>query len=402
MEETKSKRVGLVARLSDPGGVQSVALSLIRGLNQKGVIPDILWDVEPSWPMLEKAGVRAKFTHVPFRFSTTLIDRMPLSLRYLAWIINAVDGEQFRRQYDFVYTVNQVFYFPSDFPHLYYLSGPPLLPQLEMLPRGVKGVPIRFFKWMYRTFWRTSRPIFEYQRGGKYVINSHYTARLFKEAHGVDLPVVHPPIKISDRWFDHSDLSLRDSLVFFSRIVWYKRPYLVLELAKRHPNYRCVIMGGVQPHQQPYFEELQKKAATMGVKIEFIRNPSDQQVREELARAKFYIFPAVNEHFGMTTPEAIASGAIPFVHDSGGQIEIVIDERLRFSDSELHDKFDALMKLPDAELAQIRKKLVAHVQQYSEEAFWVKMFQHSGPGKSPSLTDVGDCQANNITSFAKG
>ncbi|MBM2846441.1 MAG: hypothetical protein HW407_1753, partial [Bacteroidetes bacterium] len=129
--------------------------------------------------------------------------------------------------------------------------------------------------------------------------------------------------------------------------------------------------------------------------------PSDKQVREELARAKFDIVPAINEHFGMATPEAIASGAIPFVHDSGGQIEIVIDERLRFSDSDLHDKFDALIKLPDAELAHIRKKLVAHVQQYSEEAFWVKMFQHSGLGDPSSLASVNEQQAKSIRSFTK-
>jgi glycosyltransferase involved in cell wall biosynthesis len=340
--------------------------------------------------MLEKAGVQATFARVPFHFSTTLIDRMPLSIRYLAWIINAVDGEKFRCKYEFVYTVNQIFFFPPDFPHLYYLSGPPLLPQLEMLPRGVRSIPIRFFKWMYKVFWRTSRPVFAYQQGGKYVINSHYTARLFKEAHGVDLPVVHPPIKVSDRWFDHDDLPGRDSLVFFSRIVWYKRPDLVLELAQRHPGYRCVIMGGVQEHQQPYFEELQKRATRMGVRIEFIPNPSDKRVREELARAKFYVFPAINEHFGMTTPEAIASGAIPFVHDSGGQVEIVPDDRLRFSDEELHAKFDALVNLPDAELARIRRTLVAHVQQYSEESFWMKMFQHSSLGENPSVGGAGD------------
>lgn len=395
------RRVGIVARLADPGGVQSVALSLIRGLNQKGIVPDILWDVEPSWSLLESVGAKARFRRVPFWFPNTLIDKMPVSLRYLAWIINAVDGEKFRSDYDFVYTVNYIFYFPPDFPHLYYLCGPPLLPQLDVLPYGLKGVPLRFFKWMYKTFWRTSRPIYEYQRGGNYVIISHYTARLFKEAHGVDLPIVYPPIKISDRWFDHNDLPGRDSIVFFSRIVRYKRPDLVLELAQKHPGYRCVIMGGVQQHHQPYFEELQKKAITMGAKIEFIPNPSDKQVRQELARARFYIFPAINEHFGMTTPEAIASGAIPFVHDSGGQSEIVNDERLRFSDEELHDKFDELVKLPEPELAQIRKKLVAHVQEYSEEAFWVKMFQHAGLGDPLSLASVNEQQAKSIRSFTK-
>ncbi len=369
-------KVGIVVRLTEPGGVQSVALSLARGLNGKGIVPDILWDLPPSAPLVASWGVNVGFRRVKFPVPTLRIDRMFLSLRYLAYLVNAVDGERFRGQYDFVYTVNQVFVFPADFPHLYYLSGPPLLPQLESPPPGVKGVPLAVFKWVYRTFWRRYRPIYDYQPGSDFVINSGYTARLFKEAHGVDLPVVHPPIDLSGRSFDDGDLSRRDSLVFFSRIVAYKRPEMVMDLAGRHRDLRCVIMGGVQPHRRPYYEGLKAKSREAGLDIVFLDNPSDQRVREELSRAKFYVFPAVNEHFGMTTPEAIASGAIPFVHDSGGQPEIVNDERLRFADPEFFEKFRRLAESPEQELRSIRQRLVAHMSDFSEEAFLSKMLPY--------------------------
>jgi glycosyltransferase involved in cell wall biosynthesis len=373
MNEHKPLRVGVVARLTEPGGVQSVALSMIKGLNARGVVPDVLWDVKPSASLLAGAGVRAGFRPVWFPFSTFLIDKMPLSLRYLAFLANSVNGNRFRGEFDFVYTVNQIFVFPADFPHLYYLSGPPLLPQLDHPPPGLKGVPLAGFKWMYRTFCRKRRPIYDYQPGSTFVINSHYTARLFKEAHGIDLPVVHPPINIADRSYEPGDLSRRDSLVFFSRIVYYKRPEMVMDLARRHRNFRCVIMGGVQPHRRPYYEELRLQSEKEGLGIVFIDNPSDRQVRAELARARFYVFPALNEHFGMTTPEAIASGAIPFVHNSGGQVEIVVDDRLRFEDAEFMTKFAALANTPDEELERVRTRLVKHVRQYSEDAFIATM-----------------------------
>ena len=41
-------RVGIVYRMDHPGGVQSVALALIRGLNQAGIKPDIIWDLPPN------------------------------------------------------------------------------------------------------------------------------------------------------------------------------------------------------------------------------------------------------------------------------------------------------------------------------------------------------------------
>ena len=369
-------RVGIVVRLTEPGGVQSVALSLARGLNRLGIVPDILWDLPPSEPLVKSWGVRIGFHPVRFPVPTPRIDRMRLSLRYLAYMINAVDGERFRGVYDFVYTVNQVFVFPPDFPHLYYLSGPPLLPQLENPPPGIRGVPLAMFKLLYRGAWRHYRPIYDYQPGSDFVINSHYTARLFKEAHGVDLSVVHPPIDLAGRSFDPSDLGRRDSLVFFSRIVAYKRPEMVMELAARHTQLRCVIMGGVQPHRRPYFDDLKSRAAASGLRVEFLDNPTDRRVREELARARFYVFPAVNEHFGMTTPEAIASGAIPFVHDSGGQPEIVNDDRLRFTDGEFHEKFARLVSMPEGEMQSVRERLVAHMQDFSEEAFLAKMLPY--------------------------
>jgi glycosyltransferase involved in cell wall biosynthesis len=376
MASDNRRRVAIVARLTEPGGVQSVAISLIRGLNARGIVPDVLWDVEPSRSLLKESGVTAGFHRVWFPVPTRVLDRIPLSLRYLAFLLDSVNGEKFRKEYEFAYTVNQVFVFPPDFPHVYYLSGPPLLPQLDVPPPGVKGVPIAVFKWFYRRFVRKYRPIFDYQPGSIFVINSHYTAQLFKEAHGIELPVVHPPINLSGRSFDPEDLTRRDTAIFFSRVVPYKRPEMVLDLAGRYKNLRWVIMGGVQPNRRPYFEALKEGAHSKGLDVVFLDNPSDQRVREELARARFYVFPAINEHFGMTTPEAIASGAIPFVHNSGGQVEIVNDERLRFEDGTFLEKFATLSSMSNADLKTIRDQLVAHVKEYSEEVFLSKMLHY--------------------------
>jgi glycosyltransferase involved in cell wall biosynthesis len=115
----------------------------------------------------------------------------------------------------------------------------------------------------------------------------------------------------------------------------------------------------------------------MGIEnVIFLPNPSIQKVREELGRAKFYVFPGINEHFGMTTVEAIIAGAIPFVHNSGGQKEIVIEESARFTDAEFFTKFDILLNIPDQELNDIRKRLLDHVSQFSEENFVSKLLSY--------------------------
>lgn len=363
--------------LTQPGGVQSCALALIRGLNKEGIVPDVLWDTEPNAGLLAEAGVQAGFLRTPFLVPQTAIVRLPETLRYLAWVPNVIRGAALAGRYDCIFSFYNGFLVPQRTPHVYYLSGPPLLPQLENAPAGLRGLPIRSFRALYRLLLRKRWPSYEYHRGCKYVINSQYTAGLFHEAHGASLPVVYPPVDTGKRSFEPGDLPKRDTILFFSRITEYKRPEMVLELAAHHQQYRCVVMGGVPSHRRPYFESLRAATQSSRQEVIFLANPSDETVKLELARARFYVFPAVNEHFGMTTPEAIASGAIPFVHDSGGQPEIVIDERLRFQDPEFFSKFEALLSMPVEQFNFVRKRLGDHVRLFSEDTFVSKLLAYS-------------------------
>lgn len=379
MPPASPKRVAVVYMLTHPGGVQSCALALIRGLNKEGNVPDVLWDTPPNATLLADAGVEVGFRRIPFTIPQGIIVRLPDTLRYLAWIPNVIRGDQLAGHYDCVFSFYNGILVPRTIPHVYYLSGPPLLPQLQIGPKGSRGIPFRCFQRLYRDFLRRRWPAYEYHRSCHYVINSQYTAGLFHQAHGVHLPVVYPPVDTSSRSFDPADLPKRDTILFFSRIIGYKRPEMVLALAARHREYRCVVMGGVPPNRRSYFETLRAQVQSAGLQVTFLPNPSDQIVRHELARCRFYVFPAINEHFGMTTPEAIASGAIPFVHDSGGQREIVVDERLRFQDPEFFAKFETLSREPAEHLHAIRGALSLHVRTFSEEIFVSKMLAFAGP-----------------------
>ena len=378
MDSSDKRRVAVICMLIEPGGVQSCALALIRGLNARGIVPDVLWDQQPSRSLLKEASAKAGFRRLPFRVPHRVIVRLPNTLRYLAWVPNVLDGETYRARYDCFFSFYNGFLVPKDIPHVYYLSGPPLLPQLQLTPRGVRGWPLRCSRSAYKSILRRKWPAYEYHRGCNYVINSNYTAGLFRETHGVSLPVVYPPLELSNRTFAPDDLTRRDSLLFFSRIVDYKRPEMVLALAQRHPQLRCVIMGGVSPNRRSYFDSLRSRYQLNGNQVVFYANPSADIIRAELGRARFYVFPAINEHFGMTTPEAIASGAVPFVHDSGGQKEIVPDPALRFMDREFFPKFNTLLASSIADLNSFRDRLNRHMRTFSEELFTSRLAQQGG------------------------
>lgn len=369
-----SKRVAIVGRLDEPGGVQSVILSLIRGLNSVGIIPDLAWDTPPNPNMLYARNVSAGFHPVHFRLPTKFLDRVPASIRYILRTVNMVTDKDLSVGYDFIYIFYNGFLVKSDTPHIRYLSGPPLLPQLDAVSPGLRGIPYRLLRAVYQKWLRHHAPVYEFHHDSHYVINSEFTAELFQEAHGVRLPVIHPPLDLNGRNILPGDLRRRDTVTYFSRFSDYKRPELVIRLAEHHPEQRFVLMGGMRDQQKQYVQSLVSSAQECRLEnTTFIINPTDAQVRKELARTRFYVFPGVNEHFGITTAEAIASGAVPFVHDSGGQREIVPDPRLRFTDSTFFEGFEKLITLPETELQQLQLRMREHVMLFSEDAFIKKM-----------------------------
>jgi hypothetical protein len=171
-----SCRVAIVYRLDHPGGVQSCAFSVIRGLNKIGLVPDVLWDIEPDWTLLRKENIQANYVPFKFRIPTRRIERMPVSMRYLAWAMNEIHGEALPKQHDFYYIFFNGFIPPHNTAHLRYLSGPPLVPQLVNTRSGLIGLPGRFSLWFYRHILGKFSRAYRYHPTGTYVINSKFTA----------------------------------------------------------------------------------------------------------------------------------------------------------------------------------------------------------------------------------
>jgi glycosyltransferase involved in cell wall biosynthesis len=367
-------RVAIVGRLDQPGGVQSVILSLIKGLNQIGIIPDLIWDKAPSRKIIDQKNVFVNYLPIRFTVSTQWLDFLPVTARYFLRTANLIRSSQLPIHYDFYYIFYNGFLVDQAVQHIRYLSGPPLLPQLDRYSPGMRGIPYRALRFIYRNYLSHRRPVYEYHSDSSYVINAQYTASLFEEAHGIQLPVVYPPISISPATEEIEDFSSRTLTTFFSRFARYKRPEMLFQLASEHRQMKFLLMGGVKPVEESYYKSLVHQVIQAQLSnIRFLPTPDDSVVKEELSHTRFYVFPAKNEHFGMATVEAISSGAIPFVHDSGGQREIVPDTRLRFTDQTFSEKFSFLTNLPVDELTEIRRNLRNHIQQYSEEIFIEKM-----------------------------
>jgi len=102
---------------------------------------------------------------------------------------------------------------------------------------------------------------------------------------------------------------------------------------QQQKDYRLILTGAVKGEGgSDYLSSLQKVAGNLPIDI--VPNPSFSELKKLYTKAKFFwhaagygidetVEPEKVEHFGITTVEAMTSGAVPIVIDRGGQREII-------------------------------------------------------------------------------
>jgi glycosyltransferase involved in cell wall biosynthesis len=125
---------------------------------------------------------------------------------------------------------------------------------------------------------------------------------------------------------------------------------------KEYPDWKLILAGGSEVGAGDYINKLKKDSENHN--IEIIESPDFNTLLSIYDKAKIFwcaagfgvnekINPEKTEHFGMTTVEAMAGGAVPLVFGAGGQKEIVEDGINGFhwsSTNELLNKTAALIK----------------------------------------------------------
>lgn len=362
-------KIAIIYDLTELGGVQTCVFSLIKGLNRRGVTPTLFWDQPPSKPIIDSMGLKLDYSYLKLPIRSARLKKLPTTVRYMVEPFDMFKISRIPKEFDFVYAFMPFVRIDQNRPHLFYLSGPPLLPRLE--PTDIK---FKIGKAFYKIFLERFYPAYIPQKSANYVINSQYTADMYLEAHQEKLEVVYPSNQLDFEEKTEFDLKDRKYTTFFSRIMKYKRPEMLFELAVKNPDREFVIMGGVSPKRENYLNELRNDAKIKKLSnIRFVPNAANEEVDQILKQTMIYFFPAVNEHFGITTVEAILKGCIPLVHNSGGQVEIVPNQELRFDDDDFVEKYSRLISMSKIQLTELMDSLERHIGQFSEEVYISKM-----------------------------
>jgi len=169
--------------------------------------------------------------------------------------------------------------------------------------------------------------------------NSRFVQEIIRKTVRREALVIYPPV--DTKIFSSKCLVTRkeDGLVVVVAGYTPKRHLEQLpRIAKYTKTAKYVVIGKNDKYGSPTMRELKRQIHVQNVedKITLLENVSFNRLLELLAKAKVYLHTMPFDHFGISLVEAMASGCVPVVHQSGGPwIDILNAEQGKYGFSYL-------------------------------------------------------------------
>jgi alpha-1,2-mannosyltransferase len=202
--------------------------------------------------------------------------------------------------------------------------------------------------------------------------NSKYTLNAIGKSIGARAKLLYPPV--SKRFYVHEiPLNRENTVVSVDRISPEKRLTEIPRIARlTNKSIRFVIIGTKQSALT--LEKILTLIETNNVsdRVEVMTDVPHERLQNILRTSKVFLHPTYGEHFGLSIAQAMASGCIPIVHNSGGPKEFV-PKSLRFCRSE-----EASKKIEKAILdwtPHEAKRITNLVQPFNEENFSTRFLE---------------------------
>jgi glycosyltransferase involved in cell wall biosynthesis len=203
--------------------------------------------------------------------------------------------------------------------------------------------------------------------------NSEWTGDRIEEAYGIRARTVYPPVVDCPRQLSWEDRDI--SFVCAGRLQARKRmDWVIATLAKVRERYPAIVLHLVGTRDEgkeaaAYYRVLRTLVQGNGEWVHLHEDLSREGLLELMGRSRYAIHALKDEHFGIAPAEAVMAGCITFVHDSGGQVEIVgRDPRLCYRDEDASAKLSAVVANEELQ-STIRMSLAAKREMFAVERF---------------------------------
>jgi len=166
--------------------------------------------------------------------------------------------------------------------------------------------------------------------------NSKFTAEAVKAEFCVNPHILYPPVPSDMLNYNETDFNEQrdNNVTTIARISNEKNLNIIPYIAKLTRKEVSFTIAGLLNSKETLNSMLRLiKELKVSEKVKILTNVKRDNLREILSNSKVYLHPTVNEHFGISIVEAMSSGCLPVVHDSGGPKEFVTQD-LRYKSIE--------------------------------------------------------------------
>lgn len=361
------KRVAILQNQFRVSGRTRVLCEVIDLLNEQGIIPDLLTFTPES--VGQEAARTLGYDHL--RFDYNQVAPVPFKRGWLLQIIlmNQLTYHT-QKSYDLVFNSNNTLHgLNPDGNFLHYIYYPIAITTQELKHfaeysssgwRQIYGALLGL--WLGR-----KRPVTPSHVYGISRFSQEAILRIYPFSHPVG--IIYPPSVYGNI---NTNKNREQACVSTGSFTDDKRQLDQLQIARHLPNLTFNIVGTVK--SKPYFQACQKYIEREGLtNVRLWPDLPFQDLQNLLNTSQFFLHTKHDEHFGISTVEAISAGCIPVVHDSGGQKEVVPFSDLRFDQPETAVEILKSLCCDSNSYKQLQSNLQQHIVQFGNQHFREQM-----------------------------
>jgi glycosyltransferase involved in cell wall biosynthesis len=220
----------------------------------------------------------------------------------------------------------------------------------------------------------------------KYIIcNSFFTKSFVDKSFLVSSKVIYPPVDVVSIKPSKKEKIILSVGRFGPNQLHPKKQEVLIEvfkeLSKRAPGWKLVLAGQAKKTDEKYLNSLKKDSRGFAIRI--VENMPVEKLRKLYSQSSIYWHatgfgedenknPEKMEHFGISTVEASAGGAVPVVIGLGGQKEIVkngVNGLLWTTKAQLFESTLNLINNPE-KLHRLSKQAVKNSKRFGQDVFF--------------------------------
>jgi glycosyltransferase involved in cell wall biosynthesis len=329
-----------------PGGANTVAAWIAEALKTHYALTLLTWNPVNTAEINRFYGTSLRPTDFTVIYPNRLLrilfklDPDPESLQPTAYLMRAC--RRIRRHYDLVMGA-AVEEMDLGGPGLLYVHYPELS-RFWRKCRDCAGKPLgikllHLLKGETRPWMILADYSLERMKENAILTNSDWTGSLFERIYGVKTRTLYPPVPVSvaeRAWSERSNGFLASGRFnSLKRMDWIVAT--LSQVRKSQPDVTLHLVGTkvVVGDGPMHYRELRRIVDANSNWVSLHENLSRHDLSQLTAQVRYGIHAQINEHFGIAPAEILMGGGIPFVHDSGGQVEISgHDPRLCFTTQE--------------------------------------------------------------------